>query len=655
MEKTIQILIYEGKLLRKNKLLLLPSILYLFWWIYNILVYAQTDLKTKTLGSLYYETFNISILYLLLVLGFFSIHVLLKDRLNGFETLIMTTPVKNKEWLFSKWIIAQILVVSYTLLTTVIQVSYFILNDYTFNELLPHTIYTFIVMGSALFAFTSLCFLAGVLSKGITSYIFLPVIWLLIVFLELNADNPETNHFILMFLPYFRDYYISPFHSIFELNNIYSNIINHQVIMIIFGFIFFFLSCLFFYPDRNTKPEVKSISLKLLISTILTTSLVVWSSIAYNELPIMNEVETNLAVTEKTDSIKVEEIAITLGIKDDSYIDSKSVIVLKNIGTRSVNNIPVALSERLNIDKIHIGKENTNWNRKGNIINLHLSKSLKSEEIISVQIHYSGPIDSYKQNGKLKSAFVNNGKSIFLPFEANWYPNLVDYRGRTQFLLKINGLRNVDYVVPLNEKNDNTYQGEATNLTIVGGNLRKQEFKGIKLVAHPDIFGASKKVIEKNLDGWVYVSSLLKEDLVPKAIYVLDSSYKHNILSDNDVLILSEEDLSFSERANSAEFVHELLANKFSLLDPNTVVLSDLILWTISKKLDENTVPNFKDFYKSKHLGLTTIEEKAVNSISELVNVKSLNNEELVQYLYEKYKTSEKFDINKSLSKFKSN
>lgn len=589
---------YEWLLLIRNKFLAIPILINFVIWAY--VIYGKFQFGAGiTVENQFYQYFIFILLFNLFIVGILAVYIVNRDRNSKFEQLAMTYQVRNWQWLTSKWLIVQIYGLVITFFTVIIQVIWFFTASMNATEVLKQSIYTFVQMGGALFIIVSFGFLCAVLIPNIFSYLAIPVLIIVSVFLpfdntgmSLEYDNPRFH----LLTPFDFMFVETPYEGIWGIERVFDDTLIHQVAVYVIAILIFAFMLFIFKRNRRSKGE-KQVLLALLAITMAVAFFISFIRFTDYNQAFNQYVETGNYYLEtflldyegkseeeyydyiyqyydemqddESYDFSIETSDLDVLLKEGHQLEATNQLTIKNNGKEATNEVFLTLNHQLEVTECSSERE-LSCLIDGDFITLQLTEPIQPNEEFEMKLTYGGKILQYFDEGNGESAFIDKQR-VFLPKSAGWYPLIgkralfqvmedeqlyVKFRMRntrqvedfpTQFNVS---LQSAGVEVPLRMSIPKAENGNFTGKTkhgleLIGGNMVEQEVAGIRVISHPQLQERLPEIINKYHQAWIGLREWFDLDLMPETIFVLPSNQYYDQINHTENLYLLNEDMLY--------------------------------------------------------------------------------------------------------------
>lgn len=637
MNSLLAIVKKEGLTLIRNRFFAIPILINILIWGAIIISYERQPYEE--VAAAFYDGWMWMILLNLLMVGLIAIYIASKDR--EMERLISTYPVRNVDWLFGKWLVAQSYGLVITVLTIVIQ-GIWLLGE---NEWAQHLFYVFMQMEGAFILIISFGFLMGTWIRHMVAYLTIPAFLLLTLTLPfdnvgaaLTYDNPKFH----LLTPFDYMFLENPYEGIWGIHRVFSTTILHQSVVIILAIILFCLTVLWFQRHRRLKKEKMTAVISIIIFLIpavllgsiryqkydqaLTQFLELGKQYGSDYTAGMDHIHWWNSYYDRTldfepYGISIEKNHLSISLQPDHHIQGTSVLVLKNNRDEAIQDVDLTLYHGLDITECSV-----DCSRDHDFVTLHLEDALEVGEEVEVKLTYEGNILQYRYDAYVEHAFIDEQR-IYLPKEAGWYPlsgkrplvvarandgrfsqyelrngNLME-EFATEFTVEVkNEAGAVPVALTIPKKEEGTYEGVSSyGLSLVGGNVVQKSFDGITIVGHPEVLSVADKIRERHESYWQFIDEWLGVTLRPQVIYILDDEYAHlaSTTFSREFYVWSSGYLKYMDNGEILHHVTQNLTYNFPRHENEDFrILSEAIEWVILDHLQD--VENFKDWYEER-------------------------------------------------------
>lgn len=692
----------EGLLLLRNKFLAIPLLFNVLCWGYIIISYEIQPIHFEERAAAFYQGFIWLLFLNLLFVGLLAVYMASKDRESEFEQLIITYNVKNTEWIIGKWMITQLYGLCITIITIVVQAIWFIRASMTLGDWFKNIVYVFIQMEGAFILLISIGFLFAILIKSLLAYLVIPAFLVMNLFLPFDYtgkaarwDNPMFH----LFTPFDFMFVGSPYDGIWGIHHVFKKTILHQIAVGLLGIVILIVALLLFRRNRRSNQEKKLIPI-LIVIFLIPTILLSGMRINEYERALHQYITTGQRYVEsfegsgatayykwknsfyevhkddKPYEFTIEKTNLRMKFQIDDKVTIQSNLTIKNNGNKAVNDVFLTLYHGLSIRKCTSEKSVT-CSRDGDFINLHFEKTIKPNETFDLNLHYKGEILQYRDDGYLEQAFIKKER-VYLPKEAGWYPligkrPLVISRENNNFYTQFE-LRNArlvedfptEFTVHITRKNrkvplaltipevsEDTFKGTSQyGLSLIGGNFKEYNVRGIRVITHPEVLDGAKNLIERYQKAWSFVENWLGVQMSPSVIYILNDNYFYQIndSANYDYFVMR------SKYVDDMEIGYELM-NGLTREEPfnhnqDFHILSDVMVWMILNHLEEQV--SFEEWSKSNSLG----EGKSRTLVKLLQRYKNKGSEpfkDVLKYLFDYWiglENKQEFDMEAAIKQY---
>lgn len=694
----------EMRLLFRNKFLALPFIITLICWGYVIFSYEKQSIHYEEVAAVFYNSFQWIVMLNLLMVGLLSVYMAGKDQESEFEFLVVTYKVKNMEWIFGKWLVAQTYGFFITIITLLIQGIWFSTGSMSTTDGIKNLIFLFFQLEGAIFLLVSFGFLFGILLKNRFAYFCIPALLGITLLLQSNSYgfapvNPRLNLLSL----YDVMFIASPFEGIWGINRVFEGVILHQIAAILLGSILIAAACLLFRPFRRLQIE-KSLGFTLMI--ILLIPAVVVGGIRYTQYDSAIEqfVHTGKQYLtagfegissfydKKSDNKKsdfsMERTNLNVQFPSENQIEVNSQLSIKYMGDVPVNEVSLTLHNQLKITDC-LSDRKLSYSRKDDLLTIHFPNKIEPGEQFDLKLNYEGNVQQYRYDGLLENSFIASDR-IYLPKEAGWYPLI----GERQLAKSTDHLPNERYVgfelrngqlvedypteftvtfrnkgesIPISltipRLEDGSYKGISQyGLSMIGGNLEEVLVNQTRVVGHPEVLDGARKTTEVYMEWWDYIEKWLEIPIVPEVIYILNREHKNltQVASNEPFIAWSVDDIKYVDPFIMAYVFSSGLIEGNPSLNDKVYLLKMAIVWSLFNHFQIETGANgFDDWYNQNIQGFQYELPTEDAILLDIMNGYDKQGEEefqqVVKYLFTQYHALEdkaKFDLAAELESY---
>lgn len=198
------------------------------------------------------------------------------------------------------------------------------------------------------------------------------------------------------------------------------------------------------------------------------------------------------------DGFTIQTYNMKLKLEDTVFNDCTMDII---INKRELNKIDLCLYHTLKPLSIKVDDKEVSFWAKADKLTISLGKQYLEGEKIKVSIKYKGVINTVDVQGK-KRFFVNS-HSLFLSDYFPWYPK-PEFMGNNKKYEVVIENNDGEIYSSLNEKSNNTFEGEGKEIFLVKSNLiSKHIYNGIEFIGNIEQIGSDTQCIS-------YVNTLQK-------------------------------------------------------------------------------------------------------------------------------------------------
>lgn len=681
----------------RNKFLAIPLMMNILCWGYIVISYESQTIHVEERAAVFYSGFLWMLLLNCLFVDLLAVFMAGKDRESEFEHLVVTYRVKNSEWIMGKWLVAQLYGFCLTLITVVVQFSWFLSSQTAFSELVKNVFYVFVQMEGAIFLLISLGFLFGIIVKNIFAYVLMPAVLVLSLGLPFDYsgtaytyDNPRFH----LLTPFDYMFIGSPYEGIWGIDRVFASTILHQWIVLLLGILVIFAALLLFRPFRIMKREKKVVSILMAVLLIPT---IAFSGIrfaqyneAYNEYvdlgkQYMKSFEDgdwpeyyqweNAYYESHLDNepyeFSMEKADLIVDLQADNEIRVQSNVKIKNNGEAPASEVHLTLYEGLQLTACETDAAVT-CSRDQDFITVQFDEKIEPGEQFELRLKYEGNILQYREEGYVEQSFIQKNR-VYLPKEAGWYPligkrqlvvahehdkRFVGFELRNARLVEdfptaftvefLNENNELSFAMTIPEIGAGIYKGTSQyGLSLVGGHLEEMTVDGIRVVGHPEVLQASKGAIEKYENTWRFIEEWLEVPMRPHVIYILNG--EHGYLArdtpSQEVLLWDTHYLSSPNETTAVyEAVYYLVNETFLSVEGSTDLhlLEEALRWAILSEQED--LGRFKKWYSP--ISTPMQETEILNQFDAYEKQGRL--QEVVKFLYQYYtelETKKEFNI----------
>lgn len=549
----------EWILLRRNPIFCSLPALYVVLWVWLLVRYELGGDGQGSRSYYFYESWILHMPTAILLAGLFSVYVLYKDRISGLDILERTWPQSSIRVILGKWTIAQIYGSFFTLSTVVIQGIWMGLRGDHEEPIMLFLSYTFIQTSAAIFMFVSLGMLLAVLLRHPLSFVLLAMLWIIPVIVHQFSQSETSSIHVISrwFAPYdMTRFRYNPVTDSWGLLGVNWTAI-HQIVIALLGLLFLGLTCLFAGQGRTLRKDQKKL---IIYSAVVSVSVISVGWVSYDEfLSRVNRyvddgtrymVKDMSALVDKNGLANVHsdfqttKMDLNLQLSDPNQLQVESELLLVQTEQDQSSIFHLTLNHQLLVTKLQ-SDQPLEWNRSGDILEIHTATPIENGEAIRLTLHYSGSIDTYRSEGVKQYSGISKDY-VLLPKSIAWYPQIgqrqlsvsvghnnttlgfllkdsLDYRepGSTLYHVSVTG-RNGNLVLPLPVTNREKYEYSGSNsngLYIYQGVTEERSVNGTRIIDHPDIIEYSVKHSQHQQEQMNYLNDWLGLNLENADLY----------------------------------------------------------------------------------------------------------------------------------------
>lgn len=279
---------------------------------------------------------------------------------------------------------------------------------------------------------------------------------------------------------------------IYDINNLYDQtksfvFDNFYIVDKIFSVILIvILVSLCIFKNNRTKFNFRIMKSKVfyvLFIAVMINSIILGYSIFIDIADAKGTTTSNSNII--NNQLKVNSYDMDINLKGS--LDNTCIVNLKNDGNNDINEIELALYEKLKIENIIIEDKISNYSFQNGVIRIKLDNYLKPGELINIQIEYGGKISIVDNIGN--EIIYTHNNATYLDDTIKWFPqiatnkiDLIDYNIKIESNNRCEStLYNVVETKQLNEYKY-TMKGMNNQFAIIQGYIDKINSYGVEYI-----------------------------------------------------------------------------------------------------------------------------------------------------------------------------
>ncbi|SFS31413.1 ABC transporter permease [Marininema halotolerans] len=677
--------------------------LYLICWGWIIGSFELASDHTAMRGFTFYQWFSKGLPLLMLFVAIWGVYEGRKVRFSSLAEVVMTSPVSNGAWISGQWLSGQGRIGLYTLLTVLIQGAWYLWGGVSTALLATDLLYTGVMMGTGLMFFYTCAFVCSTLFRGGWVYLLVVGGWLLLTWLWLNlgiGNNLLTSPIWFIVTPLGMSDNVDSLYGIWGTGLQWQEGMLHQSVMLGITLLILSLGWGWLARIRRNPLENRWVVVMTLLTILLTIgcggmrySHFASDLQAYKQEGKVyaikgSEYREQHAIDRAVKGWVMKSLQLTLSLPKEHWmkVDGKGYIV--NESDSNKREAWVTLYHGLKVKKLY-GKNVSRWSREGDWVHLQLKEPISHGEGFAFQLQYQGnPERIWNMAGRIKTGFIQK-EGLLLRKEDGWYPLvgkrrlgvgegeweannqyyvnpvLMRERVKTDFDVTVSReVTTLPMASTLPAKGQDHFQGASVyGVALVAGQIAQQNYKGVQIVAPPELMAITKKGIAEQLPFWRRVHQWLGDSVKPKVLFFSPIFYQVNWLEEftddgveiiderSPTSLLKEDDEHKAMLWNPVERIGSNLE-----VDPDSDLLKTAIIWGLSKEVHKQ----FKDFFHYAKITATLEDEdnssviKSARLLSDIDKQNEKEYQKIVRFLYQEYRRegAQDFSLAKSIQRY---